>query len=151
MDDRAAPIEVTAVAGDPLARSRRLLWTGVGLQVLGIVWDVLWHRRNPGLLEAGWGLLEAHGILYLGLLVVGAGALSAFVRPASRPGPLSWYALAGYGALAQALGGGWDAWAHAAGHEVALAHILSRFGFLLALAAVVLATLSARGGSKDPG
>ncbi len=150
MDDRAVPVEVTAVAGDPLARSRQILWTGIGLQVLGIVWDVLWHRRNPGALETGWGLLEAHGVTYLGILVVGVGALVAFVGIASRPGPLSWYALAGYGALAQALGGGWDAWAHAAGHEVALAHIVSWFGFILALSSVVLATLWAKADSKGP-
>lgn len=151
MDDRAVPVEVTAVTGTLLARSRRMLWTGIGLQVLGVVWDVLWHRRNPGALETGLGLLEAHGITYLGILVVGVGALVAFLRTSSRPGPLSWYALAGYGALAQVLGGGWDAWAHAMGYEVAVAHLLSRFGFILALSATVLATLSARGGSEGPG
>lgn len=142
---------MSLVPGDPFARSRQILWTGLALQVLGIVWDVLWHRRNPGALETGWALLEAHGLIYLGILMVGVGALVAVARTGSRPGPLSWYALAGYGALGQAVGRGWDAWAHAAGHEVALAHLLSRFGFLLVLAAVVLATLSARASSQGPG
>lgn len=132
------------MSADALARSRRILWIGLAIQVLGIAWDALWHRRNPGSLETGWTLLEAHGIGYVGLLVVGAGALYAFARADPRPGPLGWYALAGYGALGQLIGTAWDALAHAAGREVALAHLMSRFGLLLVVAALVLATLAAR-------
>lgn len=142
---------MTSLSTDPLARSRQILWTGLALQVLGIVWDGLWHRRNPGVLETGWALLEAHGVLYAGILVIGAGVLVAFSRAGSRLGPLSWYALVGYGVLSQVVGRGWDAWAHAAGSEVALAHLLSRFGFLLVLAGVALATLSAKATSRGPG
>ncbi len=124
-----------------------MLWSGVAIQFLGMWWDGVWHSRHPGALEAGWALLQAHGIMYVGILVVGLGAALAFRRPGAGPGPTSWYAMAGYGALGQAIGTGWDAWAHAAGREAATAHMLSQFALLLVLLSVVAAAWTAR----DPG
>lgn len=124
-------------------RSRQLLWVGIGVFVLGLVWDASWHGRNPQALETGWRLVEAHGPMYAGMLIALVGGLWAF-GGADRPSPASWYGFATVGALAQLVGSGWDAWAHAGGGEAAVAHIVSRLGLLALLAGAIGATVQAR-------
>lgn len=120
------------------------MWLGIAVFVLGIAWDGVWHSSNPEALETGWNVLEAHGVMYAGVLVALVGSLVAFREPRGRPSAASWYGLTAAGALAQAVGTGWDAVAHALGSEAALAHLLARVGLLALLAGAAAVSIVAR-------
>lgn len=133
---------------DPRRTGRRTMWAGFGLAVLGVVVDARWHEANPDALEAGWALLEAHGVLYAGMLVILAGAVLAARDATGRWSPTGAYGFALAGALAQVVGRGWDAAAHSLGGEAAIAHAVSRTGLLVLLAALAVASWQARGAGE---
>lgn len=143
------PVLASALLSEKLARSRRVVWAGIGILVLGVVWDGVWHSRNPQALETGWRLLQAHGVMYAGILVALAGSLWPFAGP-PRPSASSWYAATAAGALALAVGRGWDALAHARGGEVAGAHLLARLGLVLVLSGAIGASWAARRSQASP-
>lgn len=142
LDPVQAPSKMTPLPEDSLRRSRLILWIGLAIYVLGVVWDGRWHSNNPQALEAGWALLRAHGLMYLGIAVVFAGSLEAF-RAEDPPEIASWYGLVGLAALVYAIGSAWDAWAHAAGQEAGTAHLLSTLGLVTILASIIAASLTA--------
>jgi multisubunit Na+/H+ antiporter MnhB subunit len=61
--------------------ARSLLWTALAGLVLGILgsgWDRIWHSRHPeGELASASKLLEAHWLIFVGILVIFTALLSA--------------------------------------------------------------------------
>ena len=129
-------------AESPTRALRWALLAGAGLVIAGLFWDAAWHARHPDAFESPRDMLEAHFVIYVGLVVACAAALAALVR--ALPSRAAFVAaLVGGGAAG--LGHGLDALAHADGTESSLGHALATLGQLaLVIAAVVVSPISLR-------
>ena len=127
---------MTARNTEAAARPFRLaLVAAVGLFVLGRFWDARWHSRHPGR-ESGADMLEAHGVIYLAVLVALVAAALAVTRFRGRRGA---FVAALAGAAAAAVGHALDVAAHSAAsaRDPAGAHLLFTIGEVVVIVAAL--------------
>jgi hypothetical protein len=128
----------------------RALWVAVAVQLAGRLLDLRWHLTHDEF-EGTSQQLEAHWLLWLGVLATIAVAAVASVRmerPAARPGYLLTL-LSGGLYVPVAI---WHFIEHANGSDPELAHVLLAVGGIGMVAGAVLATaLVVRGRRSDAG
>lgn len=128
-------------------RRDTLLWSGLFVELVGIVADAYWHYVL-GIHEVGTIPLP-HWITIIGMLVALLGTVDSWY---ARDGfEMRLYTLGVVAGLVQLLGAVWDNWLHLAGVEPApwaLPHTLYRSGFgvlvVVAVAAVMARVVQTR-------
>jgi hypothetical protein len=116
-------------------------WIGIAVQIGGRILDARWHATHDEF-EAASQQLEAHWLLWLGVLVtlVAAGLALARLTAEERPG---FSLLFGFTAIYVAISV-WHFIEHANHNDPTLPHVLLAIGAIGMLVGVVLATLRAR-------
>jgi uncharacterized membrane protein len=117
---------------------RRPLWIGVGVQFIGMAWDGVWHRANPGS-EGVADMAVAHIGIYLGIVITLVAAARAVALTATRLGlAYRGFSIVFIASVLQVVGHGWDVWAHATGAEAARAHGLAFIGLILVVVGLLV-------------
>jgi hypothetical protein len=134
--------------------ARSLLWTALAGLVLGILgsgWDRIWHSRHPeGELASASKLLEAHWLIFVGILVLFAALLLA-VRSIRQPRSLlvsTWVAF--IGSLSTVIGFAWDSTRHIQGTESPGGHAMIYAGTLLVIIGLPAALAFSRNLARPP-
>jgi hypothetical protein len=98
--------------------ARRWIWAALGLQLAGLLFDLVWHALlRPGVEPATrramlQHLLSVHLPLYIGVACVLATTAWAFVEQTRRARVAAWWWVALAGALLSAVGEAWHAGTH---------------------------------------
>jgi protein-S-isoprenylcysteine O-methyltransferase Ste14 len=116
---------------------------GLGLVVAGVGWDTVWHSRHEdGDVGGATELLQAHWLMFLGVLVIALSTLVAVVRAAPRPPVPTLVTFAG--SMLAIVGFGWDSVRHAQGTESVPGHVLIYVGLVVVAAGLVMAAVTGR-------
>jgi hypothetical protein len=125
---------------------RRSLWyaaVGLGLVAAGVGWDAVWHGRNDdGDISGATELVQAHWLMFLGVLVIALSTLVGVVRAAPRPSAA--IVITFLGSVLAIIGFGWDSVRHAQGTESVPGHVLIYVGLFVVAVGLVMGAVDAR-------
>jgi apolipoprotein N-acyltransferase len=119
----------------------RALWVAIGVQLAGRLLDLRWHLANDEF-EGATQQLEAHWLLWLGVVGMVAVALAALRSPAGDAERGGWYALLASAAVYIGVAV-WHFIEHANGADPELAHVLLAITAVLMILAAIYITFRA--------
>jgi uncharacterized BrkB/YihY/UPF0761 family membrane protein len=124
-------------------KSRMLVWTALGVQLAGLIIDIVWHALHSGFApttteEMLVHLGTVHIPIYVGVLCVLLTTAWALIDQARRPPIGAAFPVAFVGALISAAGEAWHAYTHLRldTHSGPIAAGTSFMGFLIVVAAM---------------
>lgn len=135
----------------PRVKARRALlalWIGVVIQLLGQLVDVRWHATHSSHFRSTSEQVEAHWMIWLGILVMLVASLAAL---RSRHGTTSRGLIGALVASSVLVAGQvWNFLDHAQGRTTVPPHLLIALGRLGALVAAGVATYELLGRTESP-